>query len=590
MKNLLFLALIAQINLSAETSWSSPVAANDGSEIFSQSGGQSFIYLNDSGTALTLFPNKVMMEPQIFVTSSSNFGMNWQTPVQLNMNNSEHYSDAASGNLFISLNQQGRAIFSWLDINAAETMGTLKAALFDASGWMVTDLDMLNFPMNSSKGNTTSFIGNANNTAVVSWIKNTGGTNYDLKSSFNDGSVWTDHPIASITSDSTPSLFLSMSPSGDLLFASWIEATNPTKALKVSLYNFTSQTWEAPDTLSSSFDGSEDFSPIAVSDSGIAIAQWVEKISMKSLKTKIYKNGTWASETTRSTVSNMGSLNTRPFSINDEGHALLLWGEQQPSTSDVSLKFSSFDGSVWSPAKDILIDMGGSGISFSSILNNSELGLLVLSAGSNLKGGFLQSPSSDWVINDLDSSIQARQPFVNLNNQGTGLVTWFSDPTNMRQVSVKAAFFSSGAWTTLDVPGSTSLPNPTFALFPYSALNSEGNALLSWGQQGSTLFYTSTNTSSSGPTPPSEASGYQTFSQFDISTDLINVLSWQPSTTPNVSYRIYRNGMLVGTSYTPSYDDHQQAPGKVVNYSITAVNESGSQSAPILFTVAPLKQ
>lgn len=128
----------------------------------------------------------------------------------------------------------------------------------------------------------------------------------------------------------------------------------------------------------------------------------------------------------------------------------------------------------------------------------------------------------------------------------------------------------------------------TFLLFPYCALNNGGNALLSWGQEGSTLFYTST--ANFGPTPPSEASGYQTFSKFLVPTDLINVLSWQPSTTPNVSYRIYRNGILIGTSYSPTYDDHQQVPGKDVTYSITAVNESGSQSAPILFTVAPLKK
>jgi hypothetical protein len=405
--------------------------------------------------------------------------------------------------------------------------------------------------------------------------------------------MWMEQLITSITTNmnATPSLFLSMSPSGEFLFASWTQENTSmtTKSLKVSSYDFTSGTWGSSTTLSSLVEDPR-VSPVIVSDSGTAIAQWVEINSMnpKPLKTATYKNGTWEPSITHATVSSMNTLSPMPLSINDQGHALLSWVESMGS--DLFVKVSSFDGSMWSTASELLSTLSASGIFVSSTLNNSDLALIVLNNPSqnSLKGGFLQLPSSNWVIDELDSDVSLSQFPANLNNQGTGLTTWFHG--SMPPFSVKTAFFSSGAWTTLDVPGSTSPPNPMFYLLPYSALNNEGNAVLSWGQDGSTLFYTSTITSSSGPTPPSEANGYQTFSQFDISTDLINVLSWQPSTTPNVSYRIYRNGMLIGTSYTPSYDDHQQVPGKVVNYSITTVNESGSQSAPILFTVAPLKQ
>lgn len=589
MKKILFLALIAQINLSAETSWSSPVAINAGLEL-SDSQEQSYIYLNNSGTALTFFLKEDSSNSQILVTNSSNFGMTWAPPVQLNMNPStEHYFNE-TGSTFISLNQQGRAVFSWLDIDTAtEAMGTLKAALFDSStGWEVTNLENLVFSM-SAKGNTTSVIGN-DNRAVVSWIKETSSGEFALKSSFYTESGWVEKLITSITTPSTPLLFLSMSPSGEFLFASWFQKTSSTThSLNVSRYDFDSGSWGMPTTLSSVATSSE-FSHVAISDSGTAIAQWAENNSTSpTFFTQIYKDGTWESPTTHSTLLDMDIIFPLPLSINNQGHALLSWAEIKFMDMTVSLKVSSFYGNVWSTGSELIsIPLSLGFPYYSSALNNSDLALIVLNDPSqnSLSGGFLQLPSSNWVIEPLDSDVHLSPNSVSLNNQGTGLATWFHG--SMHPLFVKTAFFSSGTWTTLDVPGSTSPSMATFLLFPYCALNNGGNALLSWGQQGSTLFYTST--ANFGPTPPSEASGYQTFSKFLVPTDLINVLSWQPSTTPNVSYRIYRNGMLIGTSYSPTYDDHQQVPGEAVTYSITAVNESGSQSAPILFTVAPLKK
>ena len=594
MKNLLSLVLIAQINLFAETSWSSPIAINNGSTLLGGSGESTYVLLNNSGTALTFFLNAVMANPQLFVTNSSNFGTSWETPSQLNTNSLEHYDFSMSGSTFISLNQQGRAVFSWADVNAAETMGTLKAALFDSSsGWSVTDLDSLTRSMSQPNGNTTTFIGNENS-AAVSWIKNTGGNNFNLKSSFNTGSGWTTKTIASITNNmnSTPSLFLSMSPSGEYLFATWTQDNTPmtTKSLNVSRYDFGSGTWGAPTMLSSS-SANPDFSPLIVNDSGTAIAQWVENdtVNPKLLKTNIYQNGAWGSETTHSMIPSMDSLEPGPLSLNDQGHALIFWF--QTVSNNRTLKFAFFDGSTWSSPTDLFTNLMGSAEA-SFVLNNSDLALFVYPDSDGLKAGHSELPSTMFSTDVLDVNTPFASPLNGLiiNNQGTGLATWFSGDMMTGLVSVKTAFFSSGTWKTFDIPGSTSPVTSRFFIIPSCGLSSQGNSLVAWGQQGSTLFYVSTNSSSSGPTPPSEASGYQTFSQFDISTDIINVLSWKPSTTPNVSYRIYRNGMLVGTSYTPSYDDHQQTPGKVVNYSITTVDESGSQSAPILFTVAPLKQ
>ncbi len=285
MKKILFLVLITHINLSAENEWSSPVAANDAYTLVAGSGNPlSYIYLNNSGTALTFFQKEDSSNSQILVTNSNNFGMTWAPPVQLNTTPSERYF-IGSGDTFISLNQQGRAVFSWLDIDTAtELMGTLKAALFDSSsmGWTVEPLDTLSFSMSSAKGNTTSVIGN-DNRAVVSWIKQTSPTTFDLKSSFNTGSMWMEQLITSITTNmnATPSLFLSMSPSGEFLFASWTQENTSmsTKSLKVSSYDFTSGTWGSSTTLSSLVEDPR-VSPVIVSDSGTAIAQWVEINSM----------------------------------------------------------------------------------------------------------------------------------------------------------------------------------------------------------------------------------------------------------------------------------------------------------------------
>ena len=88
------------------------------------------------------------------------------------------------------------------------------------------------------------------------------------------------------------------------------------------------------------------------------------------------------------------------------------------------------------------------------------------------------------------------------------------------------------------------------------------------------------------PTPPINFTGCATKNKFLTQTELINILTWSPSSDPTViSYRLYQNGVLVATiASNGPYEVtlHNRVPHVIYVYTLTAVNALG-ESLPVLF-------
>jgi len=100
---------------------------------------------------------------------------------------------------------------------------------------------------------------------------------------------------------------------------------------------------------------------------------------------------------------------------------------------------------------------------------------------------------------------------------------------------------------------------------------------------------TRTITISASVIPPSMFVGKAIKNRFATQTDLINKLTWTPSSDPSVvAYLILRNGVLIAeipASGPFVYLDHNRRKCSVDTYELIAVNAEGVQSTPLFTTV-----
>lgn len=593
---LLIFLLTNFVSAQTQLMWSEPIAINNGSELSFFSAA--YCQLNNAGVALATWPNLSGSNSLLFSAFSNDFGRTWSMPQQLTPSNEDYlFSQSGGAPPLFPLNQQGRSAICWIDRLSSTSQLNIKAALFDSSsGWDVATIATFapppDFPFDSFI--RSAAIGN-NNFSVVIWMEYNG-VDYDIKSAYNDGtnSSWT--PVATAVKengDQSVNPLLGMSPSGEHLFISWRETTTIERfLLKVSSFNFDTYSWSSPLVIASNVLPSSVSYPL-VNDSGHVLIPWAKQDGLDILlQAATFDGSTWTPHSL-DTTNFPNDFSFNPFSgisWNANNHASFSWAVEDVSSSSAIQKISYFNGSTWSSPFTFSESMlAGSGSFPFSVLNELDQIFLIFEKNGDILGSFFPMPPSFSGIMsqplDTNSALLAYGS-LSLNNSDA-LACWFRDNMN-NTFSVQTGLCSAGIWTVFPVPGATSPSNPTFFSFPWIRLSDNGAAIVAWGQEGSTNFFVSNNGGgSSGPLPPSGGSGFQTSTLFLISTDLINVLSWTPSPTPGVSYKIYRNGKLVGTSDKPSFNDHQQIPKQTATYSITAVGASGEQSSPLVFVVTP---
>ncbi len=123
--------------------------------------------------------------------------------------------------------------------------------------------------------------------------------------------------------------------------------------------------------------------------------------------------------------------------------------------------------------------------------------------------------------------------------------------------------------------------------------NHSGHIIATWADESSQPFYAIY--SASAPPPPSPVvapqciNGNQKNNKFATQSEKYNTINWCPSTSTNiVKYNVYRNGILIGSvlSTNPlTFQDHNRATGVEYLYSVTAVNSSNVESAPLTITL-----
>ncbi len=90
-------------------------------------------------------------------------------------------------------------------------------------------------------------------------------------------------------------------------------------------------------------------------------------------------------------------------------------------------------------------------------------------------------------------------------------------------------------------------------------------------------------------TAPTNLTAQKIYHRFPTQVDIINQLCWN-AVYNAVAYNVYADAaltMLLATIPSPSvcYSQHQISAGKTVTYYVTAVNASGSESAPAVVTI-----
>ncbi len=84
--------------------------------------------------------------------------------------------------------------------------------------------------------------------------------------------------------------------------------------------------------------------------------------------------------------------------------------------------------------------------------------------------------------------------------------------------------------------------------------------------------------------PPSNLSLTQEVNDFNLFDEYYNMISWQPSPSPEaIGYFIYRNGLLIGAQSSSQLEfiDHNQTPGDSNIYSITSYDDSFLESTQV---------
>ena len=198
-------------------------------------------------------------------------------------------------------------------------------------------------------------------------------------------------------------------------------------------------------------------------------------------------------------------------------------------------------------------------------------------------GAFYPTPNSSWTItNNID---MVTNKIINADNSEsprpgtTPTVTVSANPTSVSSGGSSTLTWSSTNATSCTASGGWSGKKATSASQILSNLTSTATFTLTCSGAGGTGSSSATITVTGGgdTTPPSTPTGLTATA---ISSSQIN-LSWTAS-TDNVGvtgYKIFRDGVQVGTSATDSFSSTGLAASTVYSYTVSANDAAGNNSA-----------
>ncbi|MFA6916805.1 MAG: hypothetical protein WC222_10450 [Parachlamydiales bacterium] len=415
---------------------------------------------------------------------------------------------------------------------------------------------------------------------LAAWLEIDNNTsNLGILGTYYNGSTWesptvlTDAINFNVQGGLFPGINLDNSNKG---LVSWIAFNNNTSQYHVQ-FNRYAGGWSSPQDIyvNPSFLSTQSFSG---SSSGKAITAWYN-FSPYQLQAATFDGVSWTTTNLSTDVFSTCS----PFldvSMNNSSNAIILWNNQSSAgLSSISYINGSYTAPqiVYSPpvnediadAKIVLDDQGNAIALWSAY--NFDINKYKLMANRSV-GGFWGTP----VILEINDNVYFSLN-IDADSVGNAYAVWqnFNDSTS----AVYYQYFNRNTSAWLNAPVLLSQPQINTTQ-PFLSMNASGQATVAWAAGDADPIVQAVF--SLLIQPPQKLTGKQVKNHFLIQTDIVNILNWTPSlTTSIVKYNIYRDGVLINSTTSSTYQDHHRKKNVSYFYSVTSVNAQGTESDPV---------
>ena len=503
-----------------------PFPPTDVSTVGSESIPQ--IGVDSNGNAVAVWVRRISGNNQVIEASVFTCSLNtWSTPTSISATGERVDSPR------VVVDGSGNAVAVWRRSDGSDFIIQAASLPFGGSWSAVTDLSAAG---RDSIEPQVSI--NASGKAVAVWGRKVGPPTPPRSevqaATLTFGGSWSAVTTISATpiiSQDFPSPDVSIDPSGDAVAVFIFFQSGPPRYL-VQAATLTSGSWNAAVTVTPSINRLITFPKVGVDSSGNAVANWGEDDggtpSFDVIEEARYTKSTttWSTPTTISVTGE--DSDEQQLAVYPSGNAVAVW--MRSDGSDSRIRAATFNGSTWATPQNI--SPAGS--------DSDQPRVSVDTAGDAF---------AVWRINGgTDNLTQG-------TNLDSGSSTWAS-PTSLSQTGANA--------TT-----------------PFVSSSGTEKAIAVWERAG--IIQASTS-----PLIPPSLTGEQCVNWFPTQSELVNILRWTASPSPDiVSYRIYRNGVLIATvpSTQLMYEDHNRIPGESTTYGVSAVNSCGAESAQATVTI-----
>lgn len=385
-----------------------------------------------------------------------------------------------------------------------------------------------------------------------------------LNSRYFDGSGWST-PTPNPLDTTSPNLRVAMNGPGQGV-AIWATGTGMAASF------FSSGTWTTPQIIGGSNNLA--FFDLAYSANGTVAVVWFDLVAGDYYVTNF--NGLiWQAPQVLSPLSNFNSIGIDAIGnayIGGDGIRIIHFNAN--TSTIVSSQIISTSPTTDNPS----IAVAPNGTAVATWVDTSNQGLSSVYNGVSWSPEFPFSFGADQLVFSQD---------VSVDTNGNALVVWATSDGSVRASRMA---LGTGVWSVpseLVAPTATGDPNNIA-----SALSANGIGFAAWAQEvGEFEFSLMANASILAviPITPPFISGTTCSNNFAMQSDIVNIITITPSTTPGVvSYYLRRDGVLIAiipASGPFIYYDHNRDKNRTYTYSVTAVDAFGAESMPAILVM-----
>ncbi len=341
-----------------------------------------------------------------------------------------------------------------------------------------------------------------------------------------------------------------------------------------------------PETLHSSPDFLTS-TVLSGSPSGKALVVWCEPVT-DSLHASYYDGMSWTSRPSLSKdVCQTASLPFTAVEMNSEGNAIILWNDARGGLSAIH-----FSNGSYGPAQPVYTPSSvGATLAEAAIVLNDKgnaVALWIMQNGQNYELLASLYEKGKWSAPlTLDtSSYSLCFPSLGIDGNGTIHAVWQKTDSGGKG-AIYHNIYNRSSW--LKDPQLLSLPDLS-TISPRLSINHLGSATLVWiVERGDKQTVQALYAGPQAPLSAQNFSGKKVKSSFLFQTDIINVLTWSPSSDSTVkAYHLYRRGNLIATIPAGSsltYKDRGRKSGQKDFYQLVCVNDTGLHSEALLLSM-----